>query len=110
MTAFASFCFVFVVVFERGVIVTVEFGFEVVEEVAGLAAAALGIKSMISKRLRQARNIRRERMNEHVPTKNDMTAWNIRRERTNEHVPTYPPSTYEQLRRVHGDHFSKWRA
>src|SRR6056300_394328 len=77
--------------------------------VAGLAAAALGIKSMISKRLRQARNIRRERMNEHVPTKNEMTAWN-RRERMNEHVPTYPPSTYEQLRRVHGDRFSKWRA
>ena len=78
--------------------------------VAGLAAAALGIKSMISKRLRRARNIRRERMNEHVPTKNEMTAWNIRRERTNEHVPIYPPSTYEQLRRVHGDRFSKWRA
>ena len=77
--------------------------------VAGLAAAALGIKSMISKRLRSARNIRRERMNEHVPTKNEMTAWN-RRERMNEHVPTYPPSTYEQLRRVHGDQFSKWRA
>ena len=77
--------------------------------VAGLAAAALGIKSMISKRLRRARNIRRERMNEHVPTKNEMTAWN-RRERMNEHVPTYPPSTYEQLRRVHGDQFSKWRA
>jgi hypothetical protein len=77
--------------------------------VAGLAAAALGIKSMISKRLRRARNIRRERMNEHAPTKNEMTAWN-RRERMNEHVPTYPPSTYEQLRRIHGDQFSKWRA
>ena len=77
--------------------------------VAGLAAAALGIKSMISKRLRRARNIRRERMNEHVPTKNEMTAWN-RRERMNEHVPQYPPSTYEQLRRMYGDQFSKWRA
>ena len=77
--------------------------------VAALAAAALGIKSMISKRLRRARNIRRERMNEHVPSKNEMTAWN-RRERMNEHVPTYPPSTYEQLRRMYGDQFSKWRA
>ena len=77
--------------------------------VAGLAAAALGIKSMISKRLRRARNILRERMNEHVPTKNEMTAWN-RRELMNEHVPQYPPSAYEQLRRMHGDQFSKWRA
>ena len=77
--------------------------------VAGLAAAALGIKSMISKRLRRARNIRRERMNEHVPTKNEMTAWN-RRERMNETTPNYPASTYEQLRRMYGDQFTKWRA
>jgi len=93
--------------------------------VAGLAAAALGIKSLISKRLRHASAVRRERMDEHVPTKTELNAWNRStrstrstrsnrqntREYMNEHIPPPPPppTTLQRMYRAYGNQLYKRR-
>ena len=106
--------------------------------VAGLAAAALGIKSLVSKRIRHAIAVRRERTGEHIPNKNELiarvrtsrssrssrsnrsssrsnrsnrsTRSNDLRERMNEHIPPpSPPSTLQQLHYMYGNQLHKRR-